>query len=86
MKSVTACVVGVILNLTVWFALHVLFKTVTDRHVGILKLTVPDPASLDILALALSATAVALLFGLHRGVIATLSICAALSVAAKILM
>ena len=34
LAAVTAAVVGVILNLTVWFALHVLFATVSEHNVG----------------------------------------------------
>ena len=34
LAAVTAAVVGVILNLTVWFALHVLFATVTETWAG----------------------------------------------------
>jgi chromate transporter len=80
LRSVTACVVGVILNLTVWFVLHVLFRTVDDVHYGPLKLTVPQPATIDLTALGLAVLAMVLLFGLHRGVITTLAICGALAV------
>jgi chromate transporter len=79
LAAVTAAVVGVILNLTVWFALHVLFGTVAERFFGPLRLLLPDPASINGLALALAALAVVLLFVLHRGIVTTLAICAALA-------
>ena len=34
LAAITAAVVGVILNLSVWFALHVLFGKVTEMHCG----------------------------------------------------
>ncbi len=80
LRSVTACVVGVILNLTVWFALHVLFARVADQRIGWLKLTVPDPASVNGLAVALALLAVVMLFVLHRGIITTMAVCAGVSV------
>jgi chromate transporter len=79
LAAVTAAVVGVILNLTVWFALHVLFGNVAERFVGPLRLLLPDPASINAVALALAALAVGLLFVLHRGIITTLAICGALA-------
>ena len=79
LAAVTAAVVGVILNLTVWFGLHVLFGTVAERFIGPLRVLVPDLASISGLTLALSAVAVVLLFLLHRGIISTLAICGALA-------
>ena len=38
LAAITAAVVGVILNLSVWFALHVLFGQVTERHSGLAAL------------------------------------------------
>jgi chromate transporter len=81
LAAVTAAVVGVILNLTVWFALHVVFGTVVERTAGPLRLHVPELASLSPPALLLSALAVALLFLLHRSVLTTLGICGALALA-----
>ena len=81
LAAVTAAVVGVILNLTVWFGLHVLFGTITETWAGPLRLYLPQFASLSWIALGLSALAVLLLFKLHRSIIETLSICAALSLA-----
>ncbi len=81
LATVTAAVVGVIANLSVWFALHVLFRHVEERTVGPLHLTVPDPGSIDGLALALSALAVVLLFVLKRGIATTLAVCGAASLA-----
>jgi chromate transporter len=79
LAAVTAAVVGVILNLTVWFALHVLFGNAAERFVGPLRLLLPDLASINGVALALAALAVGLLFVLHRGIITTLAICGALA-------
>jgi chromate transporter len=80
LRSVTASVVGVILNLTVWFSLNVLFAKITTSHWGPLKLAIPDPVSLNPTTFGLGALAVVLLFVLHRGVITTLVICAGLAV------
>ena len=79
LSTVTAAVVGVIGNLSLWFALHVIFRHVDERTLGPMRLIVPDPGSLDALALALSALAVVLLFVLHRGIATTLAVCAAAS-------
>jgi chromate transporter len=81
LAAVTAAVVGVILNLTVWFALNVLFRKVDAATAGPLKLTVPQWASIDLRALALTVLAFVLLFALHRGIITTLAICGGLAVA-----
>jgi chromate transporter len=73
LAGVTAAVVGVILNLSLWFALHVLFGNVTAIWHGPLRMWTPELATLSVEALALSALAAALLFGLHRGMVATLA-------------
>ena len=78
LSAITAAVVGVILNLTVWFALHVIFKTVTETSFGPLHLTRPDIASIDWIAAALAALAAVLLFRLHAGVMTVLAICGTL--------
>jgi len=75
LAAVTAAVVGVILNLTVWFALQVLFGRVGEWRLGPLHVLTPDPATLNWQALVLSAVAAVLLFALHRGVLTTLAIC-----------
>jgi chromate transporter len=79
LAAITAAVVGVVLNLTLWFALNVLFGTVTERYAGFLRLYAPDPDTLAWPALALSAVAFFLLLVLHRGIITTLAICGALA-------
>jgi chromate transporter len=40
LSAITAAVVGVILNLSIWFALHVLFSQVTEKSISIGNLTV----------------------------------------------
>lgn len=79
LAAVTAAVVGVILNLTVWFALHVLFVRVDDTFVGPLRLHLPDFATLQPVTVGLAALAFALMFALHRGIVTTLGVCAALA-------
>ena len=68
LAAITAAVVGVILNLAVWFALHVLFRKVTEMHLGPLRWYAFDPLALD-LRLRGAAIAAVLAFGPHRSLI-----------------
>ncbi len=79
LRTVTAAVVGVIANLSIWFALHVIFARVDERHVGPMRLFVPDLASLDVVALVLSALALVLIFALRWSIVATLGLCGAIA-------
>jgi chromate transporter len=47
LAAITAAVVGVIANLSVWFALHVLFARVGEAAIGPARLLLPDLASFD---------------------------------------
>ncbi len=85
LAAITAAVVGVILNLTVWFALNVVFARVDLQTWGPLRLHVPDPSSVSWTVLALAAVAFVLLLVLHRSVMVTLGVCAALALAARAL-
>jgi len=80
LAAITAAVVGVILNLSVWFALHVLFGKLTEMHIGPLRWYAFDPLALDIRAAALAAIAAVLAFGLHRSLIEVIVSMAALGV------
>ncbi len=79
LRTVTAAVVGVILNLSVWFALHVLFANVSEQTFGPVRLFVPDLATVNWLAMFLSGLAVVLLVVRRRGIAMTLGICAGLA-------
>jgi chromate transporter len=75
--GITAAVVGVILNLTVWFALHVFFARVTPHALGPLKLWVPDLPSLDLRIVVLAAISGYLLLWRHWNIVAVLAVAAA---------
>jgi chromate transporter len=75
--AITASVVGVVANLAVWFALHVLFGTVAPRRWGPLVLHVPAPESVDGLALGIAAAAPVAMLGLRVGMLPTLGASAA---------
>ncbi|WP_417524011.1 chromate efflux transporter [Marinovum sp.] len=81
LSAVTAAVVGVIANLSVWFAIGVLFTTSVTLARGPVSLTLPVPASLDPVALLLTGFAAVLLFGLKRSVPLTLLVTALAAVA-----
>ncbi len=86
LAAITAAVVGVILNLTMWFALHVLFGHVTEQRAGWLRWYAFDPLALDLKASALAAIAGVLAFGFHRGLIEVVAIMAALGIAMRLIM
>lgn len=79
LTAITAAVVGVILNLAVWFALQTLFGQVDVTNVeGIhLTLQVPVWSTLSVPSLALAVLAFVLMFVFHRGMLLTLAVCAA---------
>lgn len=74
LAAVTAAVVGVIANLSLWFALHVLFRRLEPSGWGF---EVPVWASVDWAALLLSVLAALLLFRFRLGIISMLAICSA---------
>jgi len=76
LAAVTAAVVGVILNLAVWFALHTWFRETTPCG----RLDMPVLPSLDPWALTLSLAAGLAIFVLRAGMIPTLLGCAAAGV------
>jgi chromate transporter len=75
LAAITAAVVGVILNLAIWFALHTLFSQVDQRHVYGMTLQAPNLASLNVPALLLSVAAMLALFRLKIGMIPALIGC-----------
>jgi chromate transporter len=84
LSAITAAVVGVILNLSLWFGLHLVFRRIDERHVGPLRLFVPDVASLEPAALVLAALAMVALFRWKLGLVKTLGASALSGVAWKL--
>ena len=69
LTAITAAVVGVILNLSIWFALHTLFRQTTPfRSLG-LSFDMPVWSSLDIAAFVLAAAAATAIFRLNLGML-----------------
>jgi chromate transporter len=83
LAAITAAVVGVILNLTLWFVLHVLFPEVREVRAGPLRWYAFDPASIDLRVAALAVVAAVLAFVFHRGLVQLVAIMAALGIAVR---
>jgi chromate transporter len=79
LSAITAAVVGVILNLSIWFALHVFFGNVVLVEAGPLKLWTPELATLDWRVVLLAAISAVLLLRLHWRIPAVLAIASALA-------
>jgi len=80
LSAITAAVVGVVLNLAIWFAIHTLFRRTAEIAIGPIGFDAPVPASLDPWALALSLGAILAIFLFRSGVIVTLAATAGLGV------
>lgn len=76
LAAITAAVVGVIANLTLWFALHVLFRQVGRVTMGPAELDMPNWASADWRAVLLALAAILLIFRFRWNVAKTLAILA----------
>lgn len=68
LSAITAAVVGVILNLSLWFALHVLFKSPGTTSFGPIQFQNPALSTLDWRVVVLSALCGVALFKLHWSV------------------
>lgn len=75
LAAVTAAVVGVIVNLALWFTVHALFTDVSIQRWGAIRLDVPDLASISIPILALTAMAMLMVFRLRSSMHVTLGAC-----------
>lgn len=85
LAAVTATVVGVIANLSLWFALHVLFAQVETVEAGVARYSLPVWSSFDPRAGGLAVLAFALLFVAKWNVLRTLGLCAAAGLAVGML-
>ncbi len=78
LSAITATVVGVILNLSIWFSLHTLFATVNEQHFLGMRLLVPDWPTLDPAATLLTIGAFVAIFHFKANMLATLAASAGL--------
>jgi chromate transporter len=85
LSAVTAAVVGVILNLAVWFSLHTLFAEVASEEIGPLRLLVPAWGSIDPVAACIAIAAFYALFRLRFGMLRTLGLSALVGAAYHLL-
>lgn len=81
LTAITAAVVGVILNLALWFAIHTLFDDVRPVATPTGSLDVPMLASVNIPATLLSIGALIAVFRFRIGVLPVLGACAAIGAA-----
>jgi chromate transporter len=84
LRGVTAAVVGVILNLALWFALHVLFAETRPFELGGLRLEVPVPESLHGAALLITLVAALAVFRYRASVLTVLALTGSLGVVAAL--
>lgn len=72
-SAITAAVVGVVLNLAIWFSMHTLFGVVTPTNWHGIRLLLPELASVNFAACGVSALALALTFYFRMGTAVTLA-------------
>lgn len=84
LSAITAAVVGVIVNLALWFALHFIFaRTQTQSFLGLTR-ELPDWSSIDIAAALLSGAAIVAMIRFKAGMLITLAACAAIGAAYRL--
>ncbi|HET7708858.1 MAG TPA: chromate efflux transporter [Sphingomicrobium sp.] len=86
LAAITAAVVGVILNLAIWFSIHFLFAEVRTVESGPFRFDSPILSSVDPLAAALSLAAMVAVFRFRAGAVSALLGCAIASLIARLLL
>jgi Chromate transporter len=82
--AITAAVVGVILNLSVWFALHTLFRETTPVRSFGLSFDLPVISSVDLAALVLAIAAATAIFRFNAGMLTVLGGASAAGIALRL--
>jgi chromate transporter len=72
LSAITAAVVGIVLNLAVWFAIHTIFRATLPLRAGPVRFDMPVLSSVDPWALAISIAAIVAMFRLKIGIFTTL--------------
>ena len=72
LHAITAAVVGVILNLSIWFSVHVFFRKVETARLGWIDVLQPDLASVNPFPALIACVAAVMLFVFQLGVGRTL--------------
>jgi chromate transporter len=80
MSSITAAIVGVVLNLAVWFALHTVFGSLRDVYIVGVHLQIPVWNSINIPTLFIAIFAMFAIFRFKFGVIQTIGCSAAIGI------
>jgi chromate transporter len=75
LSAITAAVSGVILNLTLWFAIRIAFTRQIEVNVFPLNFALPDPSSADPFMLSLMLVGCVLAFRFRLGLATTLAVC-----------
>lgn len=78
LSAITAAVVGVILNLGIWFSMHTLFREVGEKVVGPIHLPVPSFHTADAGAMVITLAALLFYFRLKWSMMRTIAVCAGL--------
>jgi chromate transporter len=73
LSTITAAVVGVILNLSIWFALHTVFRQTVPVRSFALSFDMPVWSSIDVAALALAIAAATAIFRFNVGMLTVLA-------------
>ncbi len=81
LSAITAAVVGVILNLAVWFALHVIFRQTFEIAIWSMHISVPLLQSVSWPALVLAVAAILAIFRFKVGMIPVFAACSAAGIA-----
>ncbi len=80
LESITAAVVGVILNLSIWFGLHVLFAELPSVQIGPVKLLAPVWHTLDWRVLLVGIVSAIMLLWRHQSLMRTLGVAALMGI------
>jgi chromate transporter len=81
LSAITAAVVGVILNLAVWFGIHTLFEQVREVPFAAGTIDLPVLTSVNWPALALAVGAILAMFRFKAGMLPVLGVCSVLGAA-----
>jgi len=86
LSGITAAVVGVVLNLGIWFSLHTLFKQMGELNFGALHVPLPEWGSVDWGAVFITVAAMFLYFGIKWDMLKTIGACVVIGLIIKLLV